>query len=68
MKPWVGDEEIYIYIRRRVIDAKPFKIGTLNIGRLAGKRREVVNVLKRRELDVLCLQEAKFKGSKAREM
>lgn len=54
--------------RQIIIDAKPFKIGTLNIGSLIRKGREVVDVLERRKLDVPSIQETRWKGSKTREM
>ncbi|XP_042859866.1 craniofacial development protein 2-like [Penaeus japonicus] len=33
-----------------------------------GKSREIVEMMERRKLDVLCLQETKWKGSKARDL
>ena len=43
------------------------RVGTLNVGIMTGKSREIVDMLERRQLDVLCIQETKWKGSKARE-
>ena len=42
------------------------RVGTLNIGTMTGRGRELADVMERRNVDVLCLQEAKWKGSKAR--
>ena len=42
------------------------RVGTLNIGTMTGRRRELVDVMERRNVDILCLQETKWKGSKAR--
>ncbi|XP_042891613.1 craniofacial development protein 2-like [Penaeus japonicus] len=35
---------------------------------MTGKSREIVDMMERRKLDVLCLQETKWKGSKARDL
>ena len=40
-------------------------VGTLNIGTMTG-RREMADMMERRNVDILCLQETKEKGSKAR--
>ena len=42
------------------------RVGTLNIGTTTGRGRELADMMKRRKLDILCLQETKWKGSKAR--
>ena len=42
------------------------RIGTLNVGTMTGKGRELADMMERRKLDVLCVQETKWKGSKAR--
>ena len=41
-------------------------MGTLNIGTMTGRGRELTDMLERRNVDILCLQETKWKGSKAR--
>ena len=41
-------------------------VGTLNIGTMTGRRRELADMMERRNVDILCLQETKWKGSKAR--
>ena len=41
------------------------RVGTLNIGTMTG-RRELADIMERRNVDILCLQETKWKGSKAR--
>ena len=38
------------------------RICTVNIGTLLGKRREVVEMLARRQVDVCCLQEVRYKN------
>ena len=42
------------------------RVGTLNIGTLTGRGRELIDMMERRNVDILCLQETKWKGSKAR--
>ena len=42
------------------------RVGTLNIGTMTGRGRELADMMERKNVDVLCLQETKWKGSKAR--
>ena len=42
------------------------RLGILNIGTMTGKRRELADLMERRNVDILCLQETKWKGNKAR--
>ena len=42
------------------------RVGTLNIGTMTGRGRELADMMERRNVDILCLQETKWKGSKAR--
>ena len=42
------------------------RVGTLNIGTMTGWGRELADIMERRNVDILCLQETKWKGSKAR--
>ena len=44
------------------------KIGTLNVGTMTGKGREIVDLMERRKLEILCVQETRWKGNKAREL
>ena len=41
-------------------------VGTLNIGTMTGRGRELTDMMERRNVDILCLQETKWKGSKQR--
>ena len=41
-------------------------MGTLNIGTMTGRGRELADMMERRNVDILCLQESKWKESKAR--
>ncbi|XP_049861541.1 uncharacterized protein LOC126355294 [Schistocerca gregaria] len=49
-------------------DPKVFKlsVGTLNVGMMAGKGREIVDMIQRRKIKALCVQETKWKGNKAK--
>ncbi|KAK3522491.1 hypothetical protein QTP86_015882 [Hemibagrus guttatus] len=42
------------------------RIGTLNVGTMTGKGRELADTMERRKVDILCVQETKWNGSKAR--
>ena len=42
------------------------RVGALNIGTMTGRGRELVDMMKRRNVNILCLQETKWKRSKAR--
>ena len=42
------------------------RVGTLNVGTINGRGRELADMIEQRKVDVLCLQETKWKGSKAR--
>ena len=42
------------------------KVATLNVGTMTGKGREVADLMERRGVDILCAQETRWKGEKAR--
>ena len=42
------------------------RVGTLNIGTITGRGRELADMMERKNVDILCLQETKWKGSKAK--
>ena len=42
------------------------RVDTLNIGTMTGRGRELADIMEQRNIDILCLQETKWKGSKAR--
>ena len=44
------------------------RVGTINIGISTGKGREIADLMERRKMDVLCLQETRWKGNKAKEL
>ena len=42
------------------------KVGTLNVGTMTGKGRELADMMVKRKVYILCVQETRWKGSKAR--
>ena len=54
--------------QREVCKGRPslIRVGTLNIGTMTRRGRELVDMMEQRNVDILCLQETKWKGSKAR--
>ena len=54
--------------REKIEEERSFVIATLNVGTMTGRGREVVDVMERRRIDVLCVQETRWKGQKAREL
>ncbi|KAM1766551.1 hypothetical protein ACFX12_044752 [Malus domestica] len=51
----------------RVQESK-MRLGTWNIGTLTGKSMEVVEVMVRRRINIMCLQETKWVGRKAKDL
>ena len=47
---------------------KVVKMGTLNMGSMTGKGKELADIMQRRKVDVLCVQETRWKGNKARDV
>jgi exonuclease III len=44
------------------------RVGTWNVESLTGKRREIVDTIIRRRVNILCVQETKWKGQKVKEV
>ena len=42
------------------------KVGTLNVGTMTGKGRELADMMVKRKVDIPCVKETRWKGSKAR--
>ena len=49
-------------------ETRKIKVATLNVGSMTGRSGEVVHLMGRKNLQVLCVQETKWRGSKAREI
>ncbi|KAK6763221.1 hypothetical protein RB195_023798 [Necator americanus] len=46
----------------------PVRLATLNVETLTGRSRELADSLRKRRVDICCVQETHWKGSKAREL
>ena len=53
---------------RNLAEPRRIRLGSWNVGSLTGKVRELVDTAVRRRVDVLCVQETKWKGQKAKEV
>ena len=55
---------------RRISGFKPecrgIRFGTLNVGSLCGRKREMFEELRKRRVDVCCMQEVRWKDQGAR--
>ena len=47
------------------IPHQPLRIASLNVGTLRGRSSEVVETLTRRQVDICCLQEMRWRGGSA---
>ena len=47
---------------KRKVRSVGLKFGTLNVGTITGKSRELADMMERRKVDILCLQETRWKG------
>ena len=47
---------------------KKVRIASLNVGTMTGRGRELADMMRRRCVDVLCVQETRWKGNKAKEI
>ncbi|AQK49513.1 Retrovirus-related Pol polyprotein LINE-1 [Zea mays] len=53
---------------RKLVEPTRVRVGSWNVGSLTGKLREIVDVAVRRRVNILCIQETKWKGQKAKEV
>ena len=63
-----GGKRVQRQRKRRDGKKVDLKVGSLNVGTMTGKGREIVDVMERRKIDILCVQETRWKGSKARNL
>ncbi|KAK3531578.1 hypothetical protein QTP70_024962 [Hemibagrus guttatus] len=61
-----GGRRVHRQREKRKGKSVGLRIGTLNVGTMTGKSRELADVMERRKVDILCVQETRWKGSKAR--
>ena len=50
---------------RRKVRKMKVKVGTLNVGTMTGKGMEIADMMERRSVNILCVQETRWKGAKA---
>src|SRR5271169_1379209 len=50
------------------VESRKLRIGTVNVGTMVGRSEEIADMAGRRNLDVCCLQETRWKGGSARGM
>ena len=48
--------------------AREIRVGTLNVGTMTGKGRALADMMKIRRVDILCVQETRWKGNKAKDL
>jgi exonuclease III len=53
---------------RKLAEPSRLRVGTWNVGSLMGKLREIVDTMIRRRVNILCVQETKWNGQKAKEV
>ncbi|KAK3511358.1 hypothetical protein QTP70_005291 [Hemibagrus guttatus] len=61
-----GGRRVHRQREKRKCKSVGLRIGTLNVGTMTGKGRELADMMERRKVDILCVQETRWKGSKAR--
>ncbi|KAK3553631.1 hypothetical protein QTP70_006263 [Hemibagrus guttatus] len=61
-----GGRRVHRQREKRKGKSVGLRIGTLNVGTMTGKGRELADVMERRKVDILCVRETRWKGSKAR--
>ncbi|KAG8226729.1 hypothetical protein J437_LFUL004379 [Ladona fulva] len=49
-------------------ETQKIRIGMLNVGMMNGKSREIVDLMSRRKVNKLYIQETRWKGNKAKEL
>jgi exonuclease III len=52
----------------KLVEPTRIRVGSWNVGSLTGKLRELVDAASRRRVSILCVQETKWKGQKAKEV
>jgi len=53
---------------RKLVEPTRIRLGSWNVGSLTGKLRELVDTATRRRVNILCVQETKWKGQKTKEV
>ena len=55
-------------LKRQVQKEVILKIATLNVGSMMGKRTEIVRLMKEKAIEIMCVQETRWKGRKSYEI
>ena len=55
-----------VQLKKRALNR--IRIGQLNIGTMTGRGRELADLMRARKVDILCVQETRWKGNKAKEL
>ena len=65
-----GSSHLSRRVRRvsKLVEPTRIRLGSWNVGSLTGKLRELVDTTTRRRVNILCVQEIKWKGQKAKEV
>jgi hypothetical protein len=53
---------------KKLAEPSRLRVGTWNVGSLTSKLREIVDTMIRRRANILCVQETKWKGQKAKKV
>jgi hypothetical protein len=70
----VKNEQVSSHLTQRMRRVKKLaepsrsRVGTWNVGSLTGKLQEIVDTMIRRRVNILCVQETKWKRQKAKEV
>ncbi|VDM80452.1 unnamed protein product [Strongylus vulgaris] len=54
--------------QRQAYHQEALRLATINVGTLTGRHRELADVLRRRRVDIACIQETNWKGGKSRDI
>ncbi|KAK3517257.1 hypothetical protein QTP70_001616, partial [Hemibagrus guttatus] len=61
-----GGRRVHRQREKRKGKSVGLRIGTLNVGTMTGKGRELADMMERKKVDILCVQKTRWKGNKAR--
>ena len=53
---------------KKIGSTKQLRVGNWNVGSMTGKGREIVDIMQRRKIDIMCVQETKWKGDRSKEL
>jgi hypothetical protein len=53
---------------RKLVEPIRIRVGSWNVGSLTGKLKELVDTASKRHVNILCVQETKWKGQKVKEV